>query len=538
MRSPAEAAAFLQPSLGSLHDALDPARGLRGLPEAVQRLRQAIERNERILIYGDYDVDGTTSVVLLRKAIELAGGAADYHVPHRVREGYGMRADVIERAAAENVKLIISVDTGIRELEVVEQARALGIDCIITDHHLPEDAVPAALAVVNPNQPDCPYPEKGLCGVGLAFKLGQALLAGLGWSEDRLRRTLESMLMIVAIGTIADLAPLTGENRVFVSLGLRGLSQAKNPGLRALLDVAGLSDKPLPSAGDIGFRIGPRMNAAGRMDTARAVVELFGAADEAAARPIAERLDALNAERQATEEAVVNAILEKLKHAPPPDVTPFLVVDGADWHPGVIGIVASRVVERFHRPTLVLSVDPATGLATGSGRSIAGFHLTDALSSLDGIFERYGGHAQAAGCTLRAERIDELRAGLNDYAANVLGPEDFIPIQMLDGELDLGSIDDALMAVLEQLAPHGLGNPSPVFHARGLELVGEPRILKEKHLKLRLRQGATVMTAIGWRMAPIASALRSGAPLEAAFGVEWDDYSGGWRLNLKDLRES
>ncbi|MBI1357701.1 MAG: single-stranded-DNA-specific exonuclease RecJ [Acidobacteria bacterium] len=538
VRSPDQAAAFLSPSLDALHDGLHPSAGLLGLSQGVERLRRAIAGNERILVYGDYDVDGTTSVVLLRKAIELAGGRADYHVPHRLREGYGMRADVIERAAADQVKLLISVDTGIRERHVVEQAQALGIDCIITDHHLPEEAVPPALAVINPNQPGCPYPDKNLCGVGIAFKLSHALLASLGWPAEKLRRTLESMLMIVAIGTIADLVPLAGENRVFASIGLRGLYQARNPGLRALLDVAGLGEKLQPSAGDIGFRVGPRMNAAGRMDTARAVVELFGAVDEAAARPIAEQLDALNAERQATEESVVQAILEKLQNAPPPDVMPFLVVEGEGWHPGVIGIVASRVVERFHRPTLVLSVDPATGLATGSGRSIPGFHLTEALSSMDGIFERFGGHAQAAGCTVRADRIETLRRGLNDFAANVLGPEDFIPIQMLDGELPFAEITDGLMQTLEQLAPHGIGNPSPVFYARDLQLLGEPRILKDKHLKLRLRQAGTVMTAIGWRMAPIASSIRSGAALEAAFGVEWDDYSGGWRLNLKDLRES
>ncbi len=532
VRTPDEARAFLEPSIDSL---LRPDR-LLGMPAALERLRRAIADGEKILIYGDYDVDGTTSVVLLSKAIELAGGKADYHVPHRVREGYGMREDVIERAASEGIRLIISVDTGIREMEVVEKAASLGIDCIITDHHIPEDAIPRALAVLNPNQPGCRYPDKNLCGVGIAFKLSYALLATLGWPEDRFRRTIESMLMIVAIGSIADLVPLAGENRVFASIGLRGLAKARNPGLRALLDVAGLADKNPPSAGDIGFRIGPRMNAAGRMDTARAVVELFTAADDATARPIAEKLDALNAERQATEQAVVESILELLADTPPPDVAPFLVAAGEGWHPGVIGIVASRIVERFHRPTLVLSIDPQTGLATGSGRSIAGFHLTEAFTSLDGIFERYGGHAMAAGCTIQADRIEQLRRGLNDYAAETLGPDDFIPLQPVDAELRFAEIGDRLMTSLEKLAPHGIGNPAPVFFARDVYLAGPPRILKEKHLKLRLVQDGVEITAMGWRMASIAGEIDEGRPLEAAFSVEWDDYWSNWRLNLKDLR--
>lgn len=530
--TPEAARAFLHPSIETFHD---PAL-LLGMPEALARLRQAIAAKEKILIYGDYDVDGTTSVVLLCKAIELAGGQADFHVPHRVLEGYGMREDVIERAAAEDVKLLISVDTGIREMDVVERAAALGIDSIITDHHIPEDRIPPALAVLNPNQPNCPYPDKDLCGVGIAFKLTQALLATLGWPDEKLRRAIESMLMIVAIGTIADLVPLAGENRVFAAIGLRGLSKARNPGLRALLDVAGLRDKQLPSAGDIGFRIGPRMNAAGRMDTARDVVALFQAPNDATARPIAEKLDGLNAERQATEQAVVASILERLENVPPADVVPFLVVEGVGWHPGVIGIVASRIVERFHRPTLVLSVDPETGLATGSGRSIAGFHLTEAFTSLDGIFERYGGHAMAAGCTVQVDRIEALRRGLNDYAAEVLGPEDFLPLQPVDAELRLAEIGDKLMGSLEQLAPHGMGNPAPVFFAREIQLVGPPRILKDKHLKLRLVQDGVEINAIGWRMASIADELDGGSPLEAAFSVEWDDYWSNWRLNLKDLR--
>ena len=531
--TPDDAAAFLEPSLDQL---LDPFR-LHGMREAVDRIRKAIETKEKILIYGDYDVDGTTATVLLLKTFEMLGGVADFHVPHRVHEGYGMRADVIERAAGEGVKLLISVDTGIRESEVVERARELGIDSIITDHHLPEEAAPKALAVINPNQPGCDYPDKNLCGVGLAFKLAQALLSGLDWPEEKTRRVLESMLKIVAIGTVADLVPLAGENRVFVKIGLEGLRRPRNPGLEALLQVAGLREKGFVTAGDVGFRIGPRINAAGRMDTARDVVELFTTNDPTQAEALASKLDRLNADRQAEEESVVEEILEKLGRVPPPDVLPFLVVEGEGWHPGVIGICASRIVERFHRPTLILSVDPATGLATGSGRSIPAFHLVEGLEALAPIFERFGGHKMAAGCTLKADRVSELREGLNEYALNLLGPDDFIPELKVDDELDLSSIGDDLMGSLAKLAPHGLGNPTPVFATAGVRLAEPPRVLKEKHLKLRLGQGGANLWAMGWRMAPLHPALTAGAALDAAYAVEPDDYWGGWRLNLKDLRE-
>ncbi len=530
---PDKAAAFLTPSLDQLHDPYL----LTGMRTAVERIRAAIAKQEKILVYGDYDVDGTTAVVILRKAIELAGGQADYHVPHRVSEGYGMREEIIERAARDDVKLLISVDTGIRESAVVDKAAALGIDAIITDHHLPEEgAVPRALAVLNPNQPGCDYPNKGLCGVGIAFKLAQALLDDRDWTPKKRAAVLLSMLKIVAIGTVADLVPLSGENRVIVKLGLDELRRPKHPGLKALLDVARLSEKAHVTAGDVGFRIGPRLNAAGRMDTARSVIELFDAPDYDAALPIAEKLDALNAERQAAEQAVVEDILERLGRLPPSDVLPFLVVEGEGWHPGVIGIVASRVVERFHRPTLVLSVDPASGLAVGSGRSIPGFHLLESMESLAPIFERFGGHRAAAGCTIRAERIAQLREGLNEYAVNVLGPDDFLPLLQIDAELPFAAINDETMHALGRLAPHGLGNPTPLFSAVGVRLTGPPQVLKEKHLKLRLRHEEAAFSAVGWRMAELHPTLRVEDELDAAFAVEADDYWGGWRLNLKDLR--
>ena len=292
-----QARRFLHPSLDDL---LDPL-ALRDMPLAIERIRRAIAVGEKILIYGDYDVDGTTSVVLLSKAIELAGGKADYHVPHRLRDGYGMRPEVVEAMAADGVKLIVSVDTGIRAAEVVKRARELGIDVIVTDHHLPESELPPALAVLNPNRPDCTYPDKNLCGAGVAFKLVQGLLATLGWPDAKLRRVCESFLKIAAIATVADVVPLTGENRVIVKHGLDGLHDVRNPGLRALLDVAGFNNGSVPTARQVAFQIAPRMNAAGRMDTANAVIELYLTNDPARARELAKQLHDQNTERQQVE---------------------------------------------------------------------------------------------------------------------------------------------------------------------------------------------------------------------------------------------
>ena len=531
---PEQAGRFLQPSLSHLHD----PKLMLGMRKAVERLQRAIANQERILIYGDYDVDGTTSVVILRKAIELAGGEADFHVPHRVKEGYGMREDVVEQAARDQVRLLISVDTGIRESAVVDRANELGIDCIVTDHHLPEAAVPNALAVLNPNQPGCPYPDKNLCGVGVAFKLAQALLSGLEWPSAKLERVLESMLKIVAIGTIADVVPLLGENRVFSKIGLAGLREPRNLGLQALLGVAGFTPAKLPSAGDVAFRIAPRINAAGRMDTARDVIELFTTSDTGRATAIAQKLNSLNSDRQRAEQEIVSEIIERLREIPPPSETPFIVEAGEGWHAGVIGIVASRVVERFHRPTLVLSCNSDEGLATGSGRSIRAFHLLEALESAADLFVRFGGHRQAAACTLETGRISELRQRLNAHAGKVLKADDFVPTLQLDAELPFRSIHDRTMAELAQLAPHGLANPSPRFSTPNVRLVADPRIVKEKHLKLRVENEWLTFDAIGWRMAERANGLRRDTRLDAAYTIEADTYNGGWQLVLEDFREA
>ena len=472
---------FLSPSLDHLH----LPEQMSGLTAAVTRLAAAIERKESILIYGDYDVDGTMAVIILKTAIELCGGAADFHVPHRLREGYDMRDDVIERAAAAGVRLSVSVDMGIRAFAPAETARRLGVDLIVTDHHLPgPDGVPQAFAVVNPNQEGCAYPYKQLCGAGVAFKVAQGLMERRIEAKDR-ERFLRSFMKVVAIATIADAVPLTGENRVFASLGLDALRRAVNPGLKALLEVAQISANRPPTAGEVGFRIAPRINAAGRMDVARDVIELFSVKDPARARELAAKLDQLNTDRQEEERKILRAVEERFTGDPTLCDAYCIVVDGDGWHRGVIGITATRIVERYNRPTIVIAREGDE--AFGSGRSIRAFHLLEAVESCSKLFSRYGGHSHACGFAMPAANVPELRTRLDEFARGKLTPADFDPVLDVDAELGLGDVTPELFQALEVLEPYGMGNPEPVFAARGVQLTAPPRILKDKHIKLKLR---------------------------------------------------
>jgi single-stranded-DNA-specific exonuclease len=491
------AADFLAPTLSQLHSPYL----MMGMDRAIERIQAAIARSEKILIYGDYDVDGTTAVVILKTAIEICGGAAGFHVPHRIREGYGIRNEVLERAAADGYRLIISVDTGIRAFAAADTAQRLGLDLIVTDHHLPEDGgVPNALAVLNPNQPGCGYPCKSLCGAGVAFKIAQALLQKAG--RERL---VPSFLKMAAIATIADAVPLVGENRVIARLGLRGLSDPRNLGLRALMEVAGIDLSRRLSAMDVAFKLAPRLNAAGRMNVAEDVVELFTVRDPGRARALADRLNQLNTDRQQEEARIMNDITTRLDADPATRESFCLVIDGDGWHRGVIGIAATRVVERYCRPALVCSRDEA-GEAHGSGRSIAAFHLLSALESCRHLFNRFGGHAHAVGFALPAERLPELRASLDTFARARLTPADFEPALAVDAELPIDQVTMELHRALADLEPFGMDNPEPVFCDRRARLVAPARVLKEKHLKLRLAPSSfngsgRSLDAVAWRMA-------------------------------------
>ena len=534
---PAEAFAFLNPDVAHLHDPFL----MLGMKAAVERLERAIAAREPVLLYGDYDVDGTTAVVLLKTAIEMLGGEARFHVPHRLREGYGLQSSVLEEAYAEGARLVITVDTGMRAFAEAETARRLGLDLIITDHHLLEagEAVPHALAILNPNQPACGYPEKFLCGAAIAMKLTQALLAHR--SPDRTReKTLPSFLKMAAIATIADAVPLQGENRVIAALGLRELRRPAGAGLRALFAAAALDPAARAISGfDVAFRLAPRINAAGRMDVASDVVELFTTHDKARAAELAAKLERLNRERRETEAKALTAIEARLASDAELAADRLLVVDGDGWHRGVIGILASRVIERTAKPAIVVSVEE--GVAYGSGRSIDGFHLLNAVESCADLFTRFGGHAFAVGFALPAEKLPELKRRLRLYAKEQLGGREPEHLLRIHAELPLDRITSVLVGWLRKLEPYGHGNPEPVFVARRARLLTPPRLMKERHLRLELAQDSVqpaplpsssgAVRAVGWNLAARAAelGLAQGSLIDMAYRIrenEHPEYGG------------
>lgn len=536
----AEAERFLHPRLTDLPDPFS----MLGMEQAVERIRCAVARKEKILLYGDYDVDGVASIVIMLKMLELLGHTAGYLVPDRLKDGYGMRAEAVERAAAEGVSLIISVDTGIRALEAVKAARNAGVDVVVTDHHLPEAELPPATAILNPNQPGCPYPNKSLCGAGVTFKLAQALMDSENWPPDRIVRFSDSFLVMAAIATVADVVPLVGENRVLVKRGLDGLAKTRNHGLRALLEASGFEPGAPLSAGDVGFRIAPRINAAGRMDHAGEVVEMLLTQDERRARAIAQRLDLLNQDRQRACEFIVKQVQERFgaEGRPDPELA-GLVFYSPDWHRGVVGIVANRLVELYNRPAIVLGRDENTGLVQGSGRSIGGFHLLEALEAMPDLFIRFGGHKQAVGVTLEEERVPDLILRFADQAREMLGGGDLTQELVLDARLEIEELTDDAASDVLHLAPFGLGNRAPVFLMRDTEVRGAPEVFgrEQEHLRVRLGRGARTTGVKAWKFASRAGEFIPGTRVDAAVSIDDDPYSARrgyppWSLTLKDVR--
>ena len=518
---------FLNPSPEHLHEPFL----LKGMREAVDRIQKAIADGEKIMIWGDYDVDGTTGTVLLRKMLSLCGSDSSFHVPNRFTEGYGINIPALDQAQKDGVSLVISVDCGIRSFEPLEWARDHGLDVIVTDHHLSDEirGNPPAVAVVNPNQPGCPYPDKHLAGVGVAFKLAHALLR-----EKGLEHEVPTFLKIAAIGTVADVMDLTGENRAIVSLGLLDLSKTDNWGLKALMEVADCRSDM--TSYHIGFRIGPRINAAGRMDVARHVVELFEADDFAKARQLAALLDSRNRERQQVQQKITALALFETegiteKH--------FVVVAGEGWHQGVIGLAASRIAEKLYRPTIVLSIKD--GFGHGSARSIAGFHLLIALDTCADLFEQYGGHAAAAGMKIKVENIPDLQKRLDAYAAEILKDDELTPELKIDALVTSGSLGLDLVESLGAFEPFGAGNPKPVFVTRDLGLRDDPFVMKEKHLKLKLvGENGKQFEAVWWDGVERSKGqtLKPNSRIELAYVAETNTWQGNTRLQLvvEDLR--
>jgi single-stranded-DNA-specific exonuclease len=533
LHEPAAAARFLSPSLEHLHDPF----ALTDMGSAVDRLSAALERRERVAVHGDYDVDGVTSTVILRRALELLGADVVHFIPERIRDGYGLQAEAVERLQAEGVKVIVSVDCGIRSVAAASRARELGVDLIITDHHEPGPRLPPALAVLNPKRHDCTYPDKNLAGVGVALKLVQALCRQAGRE-----RWLPSFVKVAAIGTLADVVPLVGENRVIAKLGLARLSAGPHTvGLRSLIEAAGLGGKALDSF-HISFVLAPRVNAAGRMSTPDLATRLLLTADETRAdeaRELAERLNAENLRRQQEEAEIVAQARKVIETDPGVGAHNILVVAGESWHRGVIGIVASRLVDAFHRPAVVLSIED--GIAHGSCRSIPAFDMLSGLEDSADLLERFGGHRQAAGLVLDAARIPEFRARINRYADARLEPDDLRPRLRIDSPLRLRAIGTSLIEGLAALAPFGAGHPRPVFCAEGIELVDGPRPIKARHLRMTFRQDGRLVPAIAWRAADRADFYtdhRSG--LDVAFSLEQGNYQGESfvELHVADVRVS
>lgn len=522
-----KAEAFLNPCIEHLHDPVL----LLDLEKACDRIVKALESDEKVLIWGDYDVDGTTGTVLLRSVCKILGLRSGYHIPNRFTEGYGVNREALEKARNEGYSLVITVDCGIRSFEPLEWARENGLDVIVTDHHLSDETNgnPPAYAVVNPNQPGCRYPDKHLAGVGVAFKLAHELLRRFGKHP-----LINSFLKVAAIGTIADVMQLTGENRAIVALGLKDLPSTRNYGLKALMEVADCHNEM--TSYHIGFRIAPRINAAGRMDVAKHVVELFEAESFDKARRIADLLDSKNRERQQIQQTITELALLGSKDI---DTEQFVVVAGEGWHKGVIGLAASRIAEFFHRPTIVLTVE--NGIASGSARSVSNFHLLNALESCGDLFEQFGGHAAAAGMKIKAENIALLREKLNEHCRQHLSEENRTPELYIDAEVSAQTLDLPLVDQLSRFEPFGAGNPKPVFLTRDLVLNEEPFVMKQKHLKMFLvGSGGKRFEAVWWDGVRKLNGqtLKPNTSIELAYSPEANHWQGNTRLQLvvEDLR--
>ncbi len=523
-----EIRSFLNPTIMDLH----PPNLLSDMGKAVERIFRAIERNEKIIIFGDYDVDGITGTVILLKLISSLGGNVDFYIPERIKEGYGVKREHAEKMGELGAKLVITVDTGIKGFDFVELAKMKGIDVIITDHHLPDPSgIPSAFAVLNPLRDDCSYPFKGLAGVGVAFKIVQAIL-----EKTEKGKFIPRYLMLVAIGTIADLAEIRGENRVFVKIGLEELKNPLNRGLRSLLEISGLLEKRI-SVNDISFRVGPRLNAGGRLSTASKAVELFLSEDPEKCKILAEELDKLNTERQRIEEEILR---ESLSFIPEDKIPKIILLFKEGWHRGVIGVVASKLVERFRRPSILISLENDKGY--GSGRSIESFHLASALNTVSELFESWGGHKIASGFVIKRDKIEELKARLESYAEKALSEEDFARIIKIDSYISFNEIDKRFLDILEEdYPPFGIGNSRPVFASKNVKVESPPEFVKDNKAILSLSQNGIVTKGVIWdynEKVVDLDILKEGNNLSIAYHVERENFAGEVfpLLNIIDLK--
>ena len=523
---PDDAKRFLRPRLEQLHS----AEAMLGMDRAVERITSAIRKGETILVHGDYDVDGICSTTIMVRVIRHLGGKAVPFLPHRLTDGYDLGDAGVQAAFDAGAKVVLTCDCGTSAHDAIARLVAGGIDVIVSDHHLPSRPVPDCLAVLNPRQPGCDYPDKDLCAAGVAYKLSVALLQAMGGAENAALHLLD----LVALATIADVAPLRGENRVLVRFGLKLMAETKHVGLRALMDAAGLDASAL-TAGRIGFILAPRLNAAGRVGHAMRGVELLLTSDAAEANRIARELEEMNRARQELDRATLGAA-RAMADQLDLDHTWGVVLGAEGWHPGVIGIVASRLVEDLARPVLLVAFDD--GLGKGSGRSISAFDLHAGLTACKDLLVRYGGHRAAAGITIHAGQMAPFRERFNDIARERLTADDLVPRVRIDVELALGDITADLEALLRHFEPFGVGNPAPVLASRGVRLATAPRVVGQGGLKLQLTRPGGTLEAIGWGMGELARELSPASPVDLAFRLERDTYGGQSRLvaRLADVR--
>lgn len=504
---------------------------LAGMEQAVERIRKALSAREKIRVYGDYDADGVSSTSLMIRLLESLEADFDYYIPHRVHEGYGLNRNALDLAKESGVSLIITVDTGISAKDEVAYAAELGIDVVVTDHHEPPEELPAACAVINPKQPGCPYPFKQLAGAGVALKLAHALLGRLP----------EELMELAAIGTVGDLMPLTDENRALVKLGLEQMKSTDNAGIRALLSIAGV-EKEKVSSGTIGFALAPRINASGRLEGAQESVMLLTARDPEEAQRLALNLDLLNKERQRIVEEIVCEAMDMAQEAVSSGMSKVIVLAGVNWNVGVIGIVAAKILDRFYRPVIILSVNPETGSAKGSARSIPGFDIHRALTECSGLMEHFGGHQAAAGMTLPAADIPELQQRLNALAAEWLTDEDYLPVMEADLLCDLRADPVRWIAELDKMGPFGAGNPTPRFVFSGLQVHEKKTMGKEQqHLKLRLASGEQVpraMEAVYFGCGHLMERISGTALVDVLGELTINEWNGAKRpqIVIKDIR--
>jgi len=537
--TPAAARLFLNSPMNALH----PPGHLPGIDAAADRLTQAVADNQKICIYGDYDVDGTTGTAILLGMLERIGANVEFYIPNRMDEGYGLNIEAIRQLASDGVQLLVTVDCGIASLAEADEARRLGMSTIVTDHHEMLERLPAADVLVHPRLPGSAYPAGELSGAGVAFKLAWAVAQRASGAEkvaERFREYLLDALALGALGLVADVMPLRDENRIFVRHGLNRLGKKPTIGIKALIDAAGLSDEKNLRSEDIGFRLAPRINAAGRLECARLVVELLTTTKPERAKVLAEYLEDLNGKRQALERKATGQAKE-IVELNGYDSQPGIVLGHQDWHQGVVGIVASRLVEHFARPVLLVALKPGDEVSTGSGRSVPGFPLHEALRACDEELIGHGGHAAAAGFKVRPSRIVALREKFSEFAAKHFNGEPPVPKLRLEAEVPLSALTLGLLAEIEKLEPFGIDNLRPRFLATGLKVEGEPKRMGvgEKHLSLRIRQGNTAIRAVGWNMADRIEELMSmNGECSLAFTLKLNEWQGQRKVEIEviDLR--